>query len=426
VKSLSPLRPLAAAAILVLGVFAAKSEATNTAGDREVVLEWNQALIANVPASAAVFTFRHHAMVHIAMFDAVNSIQDRYTPYHVRVPAPATASAEAAAAQAAHDVLVALIPSAKTTFDQLLASRLARISPWRALQGVAVGKKVARSIIEWRTADGFEAPNLPYAPPALPGLWQPTAPGQVAAFVQFQHTEPFGLLTPTQYLPGPPPQLNSPEYAADLTYVQEIGSINSATRTADQTQLARLVAGVGYSPGPFGLWSTVAQTVVRSKKLSLIDTARVFALLSAAMNDGLQTSHSSKFVYNLWRPITAIQRAGEDLNDQTTADPAWTPLLGTPAYPSHSSNVACIAASASRTLARLFKTDAVPFAMTWTGTGGNANVTRNYSRFSELSEQAGISRVYGGIHFRFELDASYEACTKVADFLADHYMQRRW
>jgi hypothetical protein len=97
------------------------------------------------------------------------------------------------------------------------------------------------------------------------------------------------------------------------------------------------------------------------------------------MNDGLQTSHSSKFVYGLWRPITAIQRAGEDLNDQTTADPAWTPLLGTPTYPSHSSNVACIA-----------------------------------------------SRVYGGIHFMFELDASNEACTKVADFLADHYMQRRW
>lgn len=116
-----------------------------------------------------------------------------------------------------------------------------------------MGKKVARSIIQWRTADGFEAPNLPYVPAALPGLWQPTAAGQVAAFVQFQHAEPFGLLTPTQYLPSPPPQLNSPEYAADLAYVKEIGSIDSATRLADQTQLARLVAGVGYSPGPFAL-----------------------------------------------------------------------------------------------------------------------------------------------------------------------------
>ena len=152
----------------------------------------------------------------------------------------------------------------------------------------------------------------------------------------------------------------------------------------------------------------------------------MFALLAATMNDGLQTSHSSKFVYGLWRPITAIRRADEDLNDQTTADPTWTPLLTTPPYPSHSSNIACIATSAARALARSFDTDAVAFSMTWTGVAPNANVTRSYNAFSELAAEAGLSRVYGGIHFVFELDASHEACTKVADFLADNYMQPRW
>jgi hypothetical protein len=427
VKSpLSFSRPLAFVAIVGIAFCSLRAEAHAPPEGPEVVVEWNQAVLANLPATAGLFGFRYQAMVNIAMFDAVSSIQGRYRPYHTRVLAFPTASAEAAAAQAAHDVLVGLIPAAQPTFDTLLQNRLQKIETWRAVQGAAVGRKVALAILDWRTADGSEAPNLPYLPPPLPGLWQPAAPGQVAGFVQFQHVEPFGLLTPSQFLPAAPPQLNSAEYAAAFNQVKDVGSATSTTRTAEQELLAKVIAGVGYGPGPFGLWNVVAQRVAVSRNLSLIDTARMFALVTASMNDGLQTSHSSKFAYQLWRPITAIRRAGEDLNDQTVADPSWTPLLTTPPYPSHSSNVACIGTSAAQAFARVFKTDAVPFTMTWTGTGGNANVTRSYSGFSQLAEEAGLSRVYGGIHFVFELDASHEACTKVADFLADNYMERMW
>ncbi len=417
-------RPLAALAIACFGVVTMRAEAGGHAADREVIVEWNRAVIANTPATVGLFSFRHQAMVHIAMFDAVNSIQGRYTPYHVRVWAHPTASPEAAAAQAAHDVLSHLIPTAKPTFDTLLANRLARIPGWRAAQGTVVGAKVAKAIINWRTADGAEAPNLAYVPPPLPGLWQPTAPGQVAAFVQFQHVEPFGLLTPTQYLPAAFPALDSPEYAAALNQVKEIGAVGSTTRTADETLVARLIAGVGYAPGPFGLWGSVAQEAVRNRNPSLIETARTFALLSVALNDGLQTAHTSKFAYQLWRPITAIRRAGEDLNAETTADESWTPLIATPPYPSHASNVACFATSAARTLARMFRTDAVAFQMTWAGTGGNANVTRSYGSFSQLAEEARLAHIHNGVHFMFEIDASNEACTKVADFLVDNYMRR--
>lgn len=427
-KTPSFLRPLAAVAIAFVALVAVRAEAHGDRhdrdDDRDVIIEWNQAVIANTPATASVFSFRYHAMVHIAMYDAVSSIQGRYKSYHVRVPAAPNASAEAAAAQAAHDILVALIPAATPTFDALLAQRLSTISSRQAAPGIAVGKKVAKEILKWRTNDGFAEPNIPYLPPPIPGLWQPTAPGQVAGFVQFQFTDPFGLLTPTQFLPAPPPQLDSPEYAAAVNEIKEVGSVGSTVRTADQTLVARLIAGVGYTPGPFGLWSTVAQEVVRNRNLSLIETARVFALLSVAMNDGLQTSHANKFVYQLWRPITAIQRADEDLNDATVADTGWAPLITTPPYPSHSSNIQCLATSSARALARLFRNDSVPFKMTWTGTGGNANVTRTYRSFSQLAEEAGLARVWGGIHFQFELDASKEACTKVADYLADNYMER--
>jgi hypothetical protein len=403
-----------------------RAEAGAYTGDREVIVEWNRAVVANTPATVGLLSFRYQAMVHIAMFDAVNSIQGRYRPYHVRVWAHPMASAEAAAAQAAHDVLSHLIPAAKPTFDTLLASRLATIPGWRGVQGAAVGAKVARAIIHWRTADGAEVPNPPYLPPPLPGLWQPTAPGQVAAFVQFPDVEPFALITPTQYLPAAFPPLNSAEYAAALNQVKEIGAVGSTTRTADQMLVARLIAGVGYAPGPFGLWSNVVQEVVRNRGLSLIDTARTFALVTVALNDGLQTSHSSKFAYQLWRPITAIRRAGEDLNAETTADESWTPLIPTPPYPSHASNVACLSTSAARSLARIFKTDAVAFKVTWSGTGGNANVTRSYSSFSQLAEEAGLARVYGGIHFMFEIDAANDACTKVADFIMENYARRVW
>lgn len=411
-------------AFAALGVLATRTEATVN-DDAEVILEWNQLLQSNIPSSAGLFSFRYYAMMHIAMFDAVNSIEGGYEKYHVRVPANPAACAEAAAAQAAHDVLVALIPTATPTFDTTLQNRLAKLHGRHAQQGAAVGKKVARAVLAWRTGDGSEQPNRPYLPPALPGLWQPTAVGQVAAFAQFGGVEPFGLLTPTQYLPAPPPLLNSAEYATDFDEVRDLGSIGSTARTADQTLVAKLFAAVGYSPGPFALWTVVARDVARTQRLSLISTARLFALLNASMHDGLQIAHTSKFVYGLWRPVTAIQRADEDHNDLTTAEAGWTPLLTTPPYPSHSSNLTCIGASAARSLARIFRTDAIPFTVTWAGTPGNPNVTRSYAAFSQLAEEAGLSRLYGGIHFRFELTASHESCANVADYLFANYMRRK-
>jgi hypothetical protein len=412
---------LAVVAVVALGGALGTVEAAEH--PREVIIEWNQILQGTIPASASVGSFRYYAMMHIAMFDAVNSIERDFERYHAQVFAHPAASSEAAAAQAARDVLAELIPTAQPTFDAALQARLGGIQPLRAALGVAVGKKVARAVLDWRTGDGSEQPNRPYLPPALPGLWQPTSTGQVAAFVHFAGIEPFGLLTPTQYLPDPPPLLNSAEYAQDFATVKEIGSVNSSTRSADQTLVAKLIAASGYGPGPFALWSHVARDVARSRNLSLVKTARLFAMLNVAMNDGLQTSHVSKFVYGLWRPITAIRRADEDANDQTMADPAWTPLLATPPYPSHSSNLTCIATSAARSIARMLGTDAVPFTVTWTGTGGNPNETRSYTALSQLAEESALSRVWGGIHFLFELTESAESCTKVADYIADNYMQ---
>ena len=391
----------------------------------EIIVEWNQLLQANIPATASLLTPRYFAMLHIAMFDAADAIDHQYTSYHARLLAYPGASPEAAAAQAGHDVLVALIPTpeARANFDAALQAQLANLQPWRAALGVAVGRKAASQILAWRATDGSSAPNPPFTLPTLPGLWQPATPTQVALFVNFRDVVPFALITPTQYLPDPPPELTSERYTADWDEVRLLGSATSTARTAEQTQTAKLFASVGNSTIHFMMWNLVARDVARDAHWSLLETARLFALMNASMHDGLQTSHTSKFVYRLWRPITAIRRADEDLNPATTGDPGWTPLLGTPPYPSHSSNMACVGSSSARALARAFGRDDVPFSVTWIGTGGNANVTRQYTGFSELAEQQARSRVFGGIHFDFELRASQESCTKVADWVADHYMR---
>jgi hypothetical protein len=367
-------------------------------------------------------------MLHVAMFDAVNSVTKLYRPYRLEALNGLPGSEEAAAAHAARDVMVALYPAATASFDTALSTRLATLSPAAVSQGAEVGRQVAAAVLQWRTNDGSAGPDPVYVPPTLPGLWRATAVGQVATGGRMLNMRPFALLSSTQYLPAPPPPLDSTIYADNFAQVRDFGRSDSVMRTAEQTQFSRLIAGVNYRPGPFALWNAVTRGLAESRQLSLTETARLFALVNVSMHDGLQTSHASKFIYNVWRPVTAIANAADDANATTVADATWTPLLATPPYPSHSSNVACIGTSAARALARALGNDRTPFDVTWTWTGAagsGTDVTRPFAAFSQLADEAGMSRVHGGIHFEFELHASADACTKVADYVYDNYMLAR-
>src|SRR5690606_29190335 len=297
--------------------------------DPSVIVEWNQLLQENGPPAPPFANIRVYAIMHIAMFEAVNSIEGRYTPYRMPVDGSSGASPEAAAAQAAHDVLVAALPAAADIFDAALDARLDEIPRGRARQGAEVGRQAAESILDWRADDGYSEPNVEYVLPELPGLWRPTAENQVAGFANVGDVEPFALLTPTQYLPDRPPSLTSAEYAAAFDEVKEIGIATSATRAPEQTETARLSAVVDTSTTPFAVWNHVARDVARERGWSLGETARAFALLNAAIHDGLQNAHTSKFVYGLWRPVTAVRLGDDDLNPDTTGDPVWDPLLVT-------------------------------------------------------------------------------------------------
>jgi hypothetical protein len=189
--------------------------------------------------------------------------------------------------------------------------------------------------------------------------------------------------------------------------------------------LARLFAPSGYSTQHWAVWNNVARDAAQRHDWSLLDTARLFVLVNASIHDGLQTAHTSKFVYGLWRPVTAIRRAAEDPNPATDADASWTPLITTPPYPSHSSNQTCVGSSAAQALSRAFGTDVADFTVTWVGSAGNANVSRAYSSYWQLAEDQARSRIYAGIHFTFELTASQESCALVADYVFENYMRPR-
>ena len=301
-----------------------------------------------------------------------------YTPYLGQVKGSHGASAEAAAAAAARDVLTALYPTQQAAFDKLLAAQLAGMPPGRVRQGMAIGQAAAKAVLDWRQNDGWPAtqaaattPDPTYVLPMFPGLWQPTPPANsLATFTFYPHVLPFAMVTATQNLPPPPPTLTSARYATDFNEVKLLGSVNSAVRPADVTLWTQVHAGVNTQIGFFHVWNRVAGDVAQRQGLSLIDTARTFALMTVALHDGLQTSFTSKFTYGLWRPVTAIRRANEDLNAATAQEDGWTPLLTTPTYPAYAGNAACLSAASARALQIAFGRDDIPFTVIYPRTMG--------------------------------------------------------
>jgi hypothetical protein len=249
------------------------------------------------------------------------------------------------------------------------------------------------------------------------------APANAAAtFTHYPSVTPFAITSPGQFAPGPPPSLTSAQYAADLNEVKEIGAVNSATRTADQTQVARLWANVGTPTNFLFVWNNVARTVSEARSLSTVERARLFALTNIALHDALQVTFASKFHYGLWRPLTAIRRADEDGNANTVADPAWLSLIPSPPYPSYAGNMSAIGTSQSTILAQFFGRDDISFQHTWAGTGG---ATRSYAGFSVMADEQARARVYGGIHFTFDNVAGQSVGRNVANYIFANIMRPR-
>ena len=420
--------------LLLVAVLAPASHRAAASGtSAEVVVTWNRILQESFPTQG-VGTVRPFSMTHIAMFDAINAIERDYEPYLVKRRSGDGGSPEAAAAQAAHDVLVALNPSATATYDAALAEQLGQKPSGFVRRGAAVGARVAAEVLAWRQNDGWVVSPFPaYTQPPLPGRWQPTPPNNpVATFTHLQHAAPMALVSSTQLLPAPPPTLTSERYATDLNEVKLLGKSDSMARSAEQTLIARLWARVGAAGTPgttstnfLSVLNNVARDAAAQRGLSLVDTARLFVLLNVSIHDALQTTQTSKFVYGLWRPATAIRQAETDLNPATDPDPTWLPLITTPPYPSYAGNISTIGASGMRALQLALGTNDMPLTLTWKQSSGQPDVVRQFTGFGEIADEMFMARIWSGIHYRFDQEAGQQVGRSAAEYVFANFMHPR-
>ena len=382
----------------------------------DVATDWNRAMIgaletSHLPPPAAM---RAGAIVQSSVFDALNGIENRYTPIHVQPAAPPGASRAAAVAGAAYEALVELFPTQKPAFDLQLQATLAQIgnnpNNQSVARGLAWGESVADQILAWRSTDGFTAVLPPYVPSGLPGRWAPTPPlFGPPLFRQFATMTPWAMTSPGQFLPPPPPPLTSARYARDLNEVETVGSAASTVRTPWQTETAVF----WNSDTPVAIWDRVADDLIDGSDLPLTKSVRLLARMNVAMADAVISIWNAKNVYDTWRPITAIQQAGTDGNPDTTPDPSWAPLLTTPVFQEYPSGHAGVSRAGSAALADVFG-DGTSFTLTVAGLPG---VERSFMSFSDAVDQVSLARIWGGIHFRYACDAAVQMGAQIADLV---------
>lgn len=362
----------------------------------DAVLDWIGTALQTIQLDATdpPVATRVLAIQSIAVYDSLAAIQG--TPaFLVQRTVTGAVSADAAAAQAAYRVLYQLYPAQRSALTAALSASLAKITDGAAkTAGIALGDSIAVAVLAIRASDGY----LNYAADdgsTQTGLWRPTGPMyMLAQDPQWAQVTPFALSSGDEFRASAPPSLDSAAYASALNEVKAIGSATNSTRTADQTQQALFWADGGGSYTPAGHWVQIAAQVAQAKGQSLSANARLMAQLSVALADSSIAAWDSKYTYDLWRPVTAIQNADADNNAATTQDAAWTPLLITPPHPSYVSGHSTYSAAAADILAATFGNN-IAFSTTSATLPG---VTRSFSSFTQAADEAGTSRVYGGIH----------------------------
>ena len=370
----------------------------------DVIMDWNakadaigiEKQLPNAPNARGL------AMLHIAMFEAVNAIDRRYAPYKLNLAAERTTSKEAAAASAAYDILVALYPDQKADLDATLAASLSGIAETEAKsKGIELGKKAAAGIIALRANDSSDKTEN-YRPYTMPGVYVPTA-------TPIESTSP--ALTPwvmgtgSQFRPGPPPALSSETWTRDLNEIREIGSRNSSKRTAEQTNIGRF----WFQTGP-RTYNPIVKQIAMARKMDVVDCARLFALSSIAGVDAFIAVFDAKYTYNLWRPVTAIRNADLTSNAATPREESWMPLGVTPTHPEYPCAHCIVAAAISTVLQSVAGDEVDAISLTSPTAPG---VTRKWTRLQDYSDEVSNARIYAGFHYRFSTEVGKDMGKKI-------------
>jgi hypothetical protein len=377
--------------LLLSGLLCAAALTATPLARADAVADWNE------KAVAAVYTAgmspdqqsRSLAIVHIAVFEALNSIEPRYAPYRTRLPVEPGTTPEAAAAAAAHATLKKLFPAQGADFDAFLQAALSKIPEGAGRSaGVRLGERAAAAILAEREQDGASAP-ITYRPFTLPGKYVPT---QFPASSTWNALRPFVLKSGDQFRPPAPYALSSPQWAADFNEVKRMGAKAGSARTPEQTEIARfwqLTGTATYNP--------VTRHLATVQKLDLLDSARLFALSGMATADAAIAIFDAKYAHGFWRPVTAIRNGDIDGNDATTLDANWEPMINTPMHPEYPCAHCTFQAAAAGVLQALYGDSVPKFSISSTTAPG---VNRSFERLSDYVAEVVNARIYEGVHYR--------------------------
>jgi len=393
-------------ASLVVGLSVLVAAAAPVGAD--VITDWNQKALPIVTKySLGAPAYRDLAIMHLAMYQCVNSIEPRYEPYKTKLDAPATASKEAAAAVSAAVVLSKLHPDDQAKIDAELKQYLAQIP-----DGPAKDEGIALGLLTLHANDGSNEPDS-YRPRTTAGRYVATAPVVVPMWGK---VAPFAMKSGSQFRPGPPIDLKSREWAENYNEIKAIGAKNSTTRTPIQTETGRLWLYTG--PGTF---MPLAVQLAQAKGLGVNENARLFTLVAMATADAMVAIFDAKYHYEFWRPITAIRNGDIDGNPQTERDATWDSLGPSPMHPEYPCAHCIVAGAAGTVMQAFFGTGTLPEFSLSTPTA--PGVTHRWTRLEDYIAEPSNARIWSGIHYRFSTKVGTEMGRKIADYTVQNFLR---
>jgi hypothetical protein len=384
------------------------------AASANVVTDWDEMAVTFIqPRMVPPVAYRAMAIMHIAMFDAVNTIEPLYRPYQAQLPATPDTSKDAAAAAAAGAVLTKLLPDAAPDIQAALTNYLAAIPESDAKSnGMKLGDAVAAKILEARANDESSASDA-YRPVTTPGVYIPT-PLTVAS--QWPNVKPFAMTSPSQFRPKPPIALESEQWAKDYNEIKELGEKNSSKRSARQTEDARF----WLMTGPRSTHPLERQIIIQ-KEMSVIESARFMAVIAAAEADALIAVLDAKYKYAFWRPITAIRNGDIDGNAATEREATWQPIDNTPMHPEYPCAHCIVSSALASAIEAMLDTADIPeVAMTSTTAPG---VTHRWTNLRAYADEVAASRIVAGFHYRFSNVVGQDMGRQIGTYTVKTIMQ---